>query len=179
MKDTMRMVADLMALSARTAPKCLGQDYVGLKALEGDDLLRLADEMERFGRETGKINFDRDAESVRRSDVVLFITLKDNKPLGLNCGACGLSRCADLKTVEGPEFEGPLCAWRVIDLGIALGSAAKTAGILNADNRIMYRPAVVARKLGLVEGSLVVAIPISCFSKNIYYDRPDKPSGTS
>ena len=174
MRDTMLMVADLMALSARTAPKCLGQDYLDIKVLEGEVLQRLADEMERFGRETGKINFDRDAANVRQSDAVLLVSLRENKPLALDCGACGHSKCADLESKEGPEFLGPLCAWRVLDLGIALGSAAKTAGILNADNRIMYRPAVVARKMGLVEGALVVAIPISAATKNIYFDRPDK-----
>lgn len=174
MGNVMKTVAELMAVAAKTAPKGLGQDYVDIKIISGEDLQHLADEMHKFGRESGKGNFDRDAENVRNSDAVVFISLKENKPLGLNCGACGYERCDDLKSNEGPEFEGPLCVWRVLDVGIALGSAAKTASILNVDNRIMYRPAVVARKMGLVKGSIVVAIPISATSKNIYFDRPAK-----
>jgi uncharacterized ferredoxin-like protein len=38
----------------------------------------------------------------------------------------------------------------------------------------MYRPAVVARKIGLVKGDIICAIPISATSKNIYFDRPEK-----
>lgn len=174
MKGAMTMVAQLMALSARTAPKCLGQDYVDIIVLEGEDLNILADAMYKYGEETKKINFDRDAEGIRRSDAVLLISLKENKPLGLNCGACGSDRCSDLREKDGPEYSGPLCAWRVLDVGVALGSAVKTASILNADNRIMYRVGVVAKKIDLAKGAIVVGIPISASSKNIYFDRPEK-----
>lgn len=172
--EIMQMVAGLMELSARTAPKSLGQDFVRTKVVSGEDLRTLADAMDRYGREKGAVNFDRDAENIRRSEALLLLSLDHPKPTGLNCGACGHSRCADVKPVEGPEFVGPLCVWRVLDLGIALGSAAKTAGILNADNRVMYRPGVVARKIGMMDGDIVVGIPISATSKNIYFDRPEK-----
>lgn len=174
MKEIMLTVAGLMELSARTAPKCLGQDFVRSKVVAGEDLLTLADAMDRYGKEKKAVNFDRDAESIRRSDALLLLALERSRPLGLDCGACGHSRCADLSPREGPEFVGPLCSWRVLDLGIALGSAAKTAGIHNADNRIMYRPGVVAKKIGMMDGDLVVGIPISAGTKNIYFDRPEK-----
>lgn len=171
MSDIMLTVAGLMELSARTAPKAAGQDYVGTKVVSGDDLKILADAMERYGQEKGAANFDRDAANVRRSDALLLLSLDQPKTVGLNCGACGHNRCADLKSVEGSEFTGPLCAWRVMDLGIALGSAAKTAGMLNADNRIMYRAGVAARRIGMIEGELVVGIPVSATGKSIYFDR--------
>lgn len=174
MKGIMQTVAGLMELSACTAPKSLGQDFVRSKVVSGDDLIALADAMDHYGKEKGAVNFDRDAENIRRADALLLLALENSKPIGLDCGACGHSRCADMKPVEGPEFVGPLCVWRVLDLGIALGSAAKTAGILNADNRIMYRPGVVARKMGMLSGELVVGIPISAASKNIFFDRPEK-----
>lgn len=163
-----------MDLSARTAPKCFGQDFVRTKVISGEELNILADAMDRYGKEKRAVNFDRDADNVRRSEALLLVALADTKPLGLNCGVCGQEKCANLVSKEGPEFVGPLCAWRVIDLGIAIGSAAKTASILNADNRVMYRPGVVARKIELIRGELVVAIPISATSKNIYFDRPEK-----
>jgi len=174
LSSVMSMIAELMAVAAKTAPKCLGQDYVDVQVLSGEKLQQLANEMEIYGRDTGKKNFDRDADNIKKSDAVIFVALRENKPLGLDCGACGSEKCVQLMSAEGPEFPGPLCAWRILDVGIALGSAAKMAGILNADNRIMYRPAVVARKIGLVKGDFICAIPISVTSKNIYFDRPGK-----
>ncbi|MCL6650529.1 MAG: ferredoxin domain-containing protein [Chloroflexi bacterium] len=58
-----------------------------------------------------------------------------------------------------------------MDLGIALGSAAKTASIFNADNRIMYRAGVAARRIGMMDADVVVGIPISATGKSIYFDR--------
>jgi uncharacterized ferredoxin-like protein len=167
----MELAAGLMELSARTAPKSAGQDFIRTKVISGENLIVLAAAMESYGKEKGAVNFDRDGKNIRHSDALLLISLDRPEPVGLNCGACGYDRCTDLRSKEGPEFMGPLCAWRVLDLGIALGSAVKTAGILNADNRIMYRPGVVARRIGMMEGDLVVGIPISASGKNIYFDR--------
>ena len=77
----LRMVAELMAISARTAPKTAGQDFVVTKIIEGDDLKRLAEKMYEFGERTGKGNFDRDGANVRNSDALLLIGLKDAKTL--------------------------------------------------------------------------------------------------
>lgn len=172
MQEIMSQVAGLMALSARTAPKATGKDFVGIKVIEGEEVNRLADAMVQYGEESGKKNWDRDANNIRLSGAVLLISLDKPQPAGLNCGACGFKTCAELpKPREGTEFAGPLCAWRLMDLGIALGSAAKTASILNADNRIMYRVGVAARRLGLIEGEVVAGIPISATGKSIYFDR--------
>ena len=56
-------------------------------------------------------------------------------------------------------------------MGIALGSAAKTAGVHNADNRIMYRAGVGARDMGLVDADYVMAIPVSATGKSVFFDR--------
>jgi uncharacterized ferredoxin-like protein len=172
MQEIMSQVAGLMALSARTAPKATGKDFVGIKVIEGEEVNRLADAMVQYGEESGKKNWDRDANNIRLSGAVLLISLDKPQPAGLNCGACGFKTCAELpEPRKGTEFAGPLCAWRLMDLGIALGSAAKTASILNADNRIMYRVGVAARRLGLIEGEVVAGIPISATGKSIYFDR--------
>lgn len=175
MSGVMQLVAELMSVAAKTAPKSLGQDYVDIQVVAGEQLQLLADEMEKFGQSSGKINFDRDAASIRNADAVVFVALRENKPLGLNCGACGHDRCVDLETREGSEFVGPLCAWRLLDVGIALGSAAKMASTMNVDSRVMYRPAVVARKIGMVSGDILAAIPIAATSKNIFFDREPGP----
>jgi len=170
--QALQLVADLMAISARTAPKSAGQDFIELKAIHGAELHRLARAMEKYGEDTGKRNFDRDGRNVADSEAMLLVGLNGAKILGLNCGACGQDRCADLpEPREGPEFRGPFCAWRLVDLGIALGSAVKTASILNADNRIMYRAGVLARKLGIMNADVVIGIPLAATGKNIYFDR--------
>jgi len=166
----LRMVAELMAISARTAPKARGQDYVVTKVIEGEDCLALAEEMVKFGERTGKRDFDRDAANVRNSPVVLLIGIKDAKTVGLNCSACGAEKCIEPNTYEG-EFSGPQCAFRLLDMGIALGSAAKMSSLLNVDNRIMYRAGVVARQMGLIDADFVMGIPLSATGKNIYFDR--------
>lgn len=173
MEEAMGLVAELMAIAARTAPKAGGKDYIEVKIIEGEEISRLADGMVQYGKEAGKKNFDRDGENVRASQRVVLIALKDARTAGLNCGSCGNKKCGDLQegSNEGPEFKGPWCAWRLIDLGIAVGSAVKIASLLNIDNRIMYRIGVAARKMGLIEGDVVCGIPLSATGKNIYFDR--------
>jgi len=169
--NAIRTVADLMAVAARTAPKAAGQDYVVIKVIEGDECQRLAEEMIKYGEATGKKNFDRDGRNVAASAAVILIGIKDASSVGLNCGACGFETCAERTAAERAEFVGPQCAFRLLDMGIALGSAAKMAGMLNVDNRIMYRAGVVARKMCLINADFVMGIPLSATGKSIYFDR--------
>lgn len=168
--DGLRNVADLMAIAARTAPKAVGEDFVVIKVVEGEAVQRLGQEMIEFGRRSGRPNFDRDGNNVLRSEIVVLIGLKDADVLDLNCGACGMDACILPNTHEG-EFKGPNCALRILDMGIALGSAVKMAGLMNIDNRIMYRAGVVGRELGLIDADFAMGIPLSATSKNIYFDR--------
>jgi uncharacterized ferredoxin-like protein len=168
----LRVVADLMAIAARTAPKSAGKDFVVIHTIEGEEVKALAEKMVEFGQRTGKKDFDRDGANVAASDVVVLIGLRDAQSLNLDCGACGAEACTALliNSFEG-EFRGPQCAFRLLDMGIALGSAVKTASLLNVDNRIMYRAGVVAREMGLIDGDFVMGIPLSATGKSIYFDR--------
>jgi uncharacterized ferredoxin-like protein len=164
------IAAQLMAIAARTAPKSAGHDFVVIKIIDGEEMQAVADKMVEYGERKGKKNFDRDGDNVRNSPAMVLVGLKDARPLGLNCGACGHDRCLKPNTHQG-EYAGPQCAFRLLDMGIALGSAVKTAGLLNVDNRIMYRAGVVAREMGLVDGDVVMGIPLSATGKSIYFDR--------
>jgi len=166
-------VARMMELAARTAPKSKGTDFVEARILTGELIEELARAMLEFGGKSKKKDFDRDADNVRRSPVVLLLGLKDSKTLGLNCSACGFADCSELEKaekVEG-EFRGPICAFRLLDFGIAMGSAVKTAQMLNADNRIMYRIGVAAIDAGMIDWEIAMGIPLSATGKNIYFDR--------
>lgn len=174
MPNVMRTVAELMALAARTAPKAVGKDFLVMEILEGEKVEKLAQAMKEYAEKSGRRFFEVNAENVRASEAVLLLGLKRPQKTGLNCGACGAASCGDLQeSHSGPEFAGPICAWRLIDLGIAVGSAVKTASMLNADNRIMYSIGVLARQLGFIEAEIAVGIPLSATGKNIYFDRFD------
>ena len=70
-------------------------------------------------------------------------------------------------------FHGPNCVIKMADLGIALGSAAKTASLHNVDNRVMFSAGVAALSLNRLEGCAVAyALPLKASGKSIYFDRP-------
>ncbi|HIH01650.1 TPA: hypothetical protein HA259_06215 [Thermoplasmata archaeon] len=175
LKDAVRTVAELMELSARTAPKAAGQDYIETKLLDESERIALGTDMVQVSKERSISGFERDGQNVLDSDAVLLIGLLPHKGLGLNCGACGFPTCEEFnKASHTGDFLGPNCAVRMLDLGIALGSAAKTAMEHNVDNRIMYRIGVSARRLGMMKSAMVHGIPLSATGKNIFFDRAKK-----
>jgi uncharacterized ferredoxin-like protein len=173
MTEGLTLVAQLMAIAAATAPKTAGQDFVLTRIIQGEELRQLGEATAAFGKKKGKRNFDRDGANVLKSEAVLLIGFKEAGTAGLNCGACGQPTCDALKAQASHdgEFKGPVCAYRMIDVGIALGSAVKIASLLNVDNRIMYRIGAAARDVRLVDWDFVMGIPLSVSVKNIYFDR--------
>ena len=178
-KAAMREAAILMAAAARTAPKTRGLDSIHTLILDGEDLEVLAKAMDaKVTEKGGKIpSFARDAKNVRASGAVLLIGVTGepkNPKVPLDCGACGYPGCAEFIEAtksDGEDFRGPLCMYQTIDLGIALGSAAKTAGLLNVDNRIMYTIGAAARKLKLLQADVILGFPLSLSGKSPYFDR--------
>ena len=174
-KEAILHAAKLMLVSARTAPKTGGVDDVLATIVYGEEKERLAAEMEKIAEERQISGFNRDAKNVHDSDVVVLIGVRGTKSFGLNCGGCGYKACKEFEEVakkSGQDFLGPNCIFKLLDLGIALGSAVKTASLLNVDNRIMYRIGVAAKRLGMLpEASVIMGIPMSAKGKNIYFDR--------
>lgn len=173
------MVAELMALSARTAPKGRGQDSIVIRVVVGDDLKTLAEEMRRLGEITGMKIFPRDAGNMERSDACVVIGCKGADVAGIDCGGCGFATCKEMLAAQEANasqmkpFHGPNCAIKMADLGIALGSAAKTASLHNVDNRIMFTAGVGALSLGWLEGcNVAYGLPLKASGKSIYFDRP-------
>jgi uncharacterized ferredoxin-like protein len=175
LKETVRTVGQLMELAARTAPKATGKDFIEIKLLDDEEKQVLADDMKKLSQERTSPGFERDGKNVLDADAVLVIGLLPHPGAGLNCGACGFSSCEEFNGRSlHADFEGPNCALRLLDLGIALGSAAKIASELNVDNRIMYRIGVSVKRLGLSKSRIIHGIPLSATGKNIFFDRPSK-----
>jgi len=174
-KEAVLEVAKLMLVAARTAPKSGGVDDVLTLIVYGGEKEAIAEKMEKMAEERKSEGFRRDAKNVRDSEAVVLIGVRGNKSFGLDCGACGYKSCKEFEEVQkrlGGDFIGPTCLFKILDLGIALGSAVKTASMLNIDNRIMYRVGAAVMRLNLLpEATVVMGIPLSAKGKNIYFDR--------
>jgi len=140
--DVVLNVAKLMVAAARTAPKARGEDSIKTAIVTGEDKERLAGVMEELGR-------SREAGNVRNADAVVLI--------GVECGS--------------PSSEWWPFRAKLIDLGIALGSAVKVASELNVDNRIMYSVGIAAMRMGIIKADEIQGIPLSIKGKNIFFDR--------
>src|SRR5205814_7672691 len=185
--DTVRQVAKLMAASAITAPKSGGQLFIAGKhnfvetviVDDTDTKATLAAWIRARGKERREAIWFRDADVADAIDAVLFVGLADWYPPNYDCGACGYATCAEFLHATKPlrddsaelEFAGPTCNLRDIDLGIAVGSAAKTAAIHSIDCRCQTRVAVAARILGIITADLAVGLPLFRTHKAIGFDR--------
>src|SRR5438477_6214105 len=185
--DAVVQVAKLMAAAAITAPKSGGQLFLAgkhnfMETVIVDDAAarhELAEWMRARGKERREAIWFRDADVAEAIDAVLFVGMADWYPPNYDCGACGYATCAEFLHATKPlrddsaelEFVGPTCNLRDIDLGIAVGSAAKTAAIHSIDCRCQTRVAVAARKLGVIRADVAVALSLSMTHKAIGFDR--------
>ena len=170
--------ANLMVVSARTAPKSGGVDDILTSIIYGAELEALAGDMEKIGAERKADRWRQAGANVRDAEVIVLIGVRGTKSYVTNCGSCGYDSCAEFTKAEKKlrqDFEGPTCIFKAMDLGVAVGSAAKTASLLNADNRIFYRIGVAAKRLHYMpEASIIMGIPLSAKGKNPYFDRPNR-----
>ncbi len=175
--DAVKDVAGLMALAARTAPKACGLDSIKIEIVTGKEQKELGDLMIAEAKTTGMDFLRINGEQVKASDASVLIGVEGRKTLGINCGGCGYATCAEMaaaqktKKNKGSAYAGPNCVLKISDLGIAVGSAVKTAAIHNVDNRIMFTEGYVALKAGYLKGcSVAYGIPLRASGKSIYFD---------
>ncbi|MEM1639759.1 MAG: DUF2148 domain-containing protein [Desulfurococcaceae archaeon] len=156
LKNGVLRVAELMIVSAKTAPKARGMDNLSMVIIaEREEIEKLARKMEDLASLYGDF-FKRDADTIRKSDAVVLIGCKM-----IDIG---------LKKPDGYKYD-PNLVNSIVNLGIALGSAVKTASMMNVDNRIMYSVGVAAQELKIIDADIVYGIPLSAKSKNIFFDR--------
>ena len=174
-REAVLEAAKLMLAAARTAPKTAGVDDVMTLIVYGKEKDAIADKMEEIGVERKIEGFRRDAKNVRDSIAVVLIAVRGDRSIGLDCGGCGYEGCREFDEASqksGKDFIGPTCIFKALDLGIALGSAAKTASMLDIDNRIMYRIGTAAMRLKMLpEASVIMGVPLSSKGKSPYFDR--------
>lgn len=178
MKEITEMAVKLMAASARTAPKAGGKDFMEIVVItKEDDLKKIAAAMKEYAsKSTNEAYWLRDASNIENSQSLLLVGLSKPVTAGYDCGGCGYLTCAEFeknRQMEEKEmgYSGPHCVMRMIDIGVALSSAAKTASLLNVDNRVQQRVGAAAKALGYIKGEVVMGIPVSITGKSIYFDR--------
>ena len=165
--DSLLSAARGACVAARTAPKGRGRDLLVTAVLTGAEKSVLASRMRLIAERENVPNFDRDADNVDRSPVLLLLG-SHKAPLGLKyCGLCGYADCAALTAAAGT------CAFNTGDLGIALGSAVSRLADQRIDNRIMYTVGMAAKELALLgdQVELIYGIPLSVSGKSPFFDR--------
>ena len=161
------LIADMMCVAARTAPKGKGIDNLVTLIVSGQEKEQLSAEMRRVAQESGMEFFQRDANCIDKIALVVLLGQKV-KPMGVKpCGYCGYADCAECAQGTG------LCAISIGDLGIAIGSAVNTAALYHADNRVMFSIGKAAINIGLFGEEVKVAygIPLSITGKSPFFDR--------
>jgi uncharacterized ferredoxin-like protein len=160
-------IATLMAAAARTAPKTRGIDNIQVVAIDDENAKqKLVDKMKEIARLENRPSFERDANNLSASPVIIAIGVQSN-PAGLDCGFCGNPTCDSLKNKNG------VCSFNSMDLGIAACSAAGIAANFHADNRMMFSIGRSCLDLKLFgEGvKQAVGIPLSITGKSPFFDR--------
>lgn len=202
-KRAMQTAIDLIALSVRTAPKSGGIDDVVCFIASEREKRTIAQAMVTIGQRNARAHNDKviaeairtswvsDATTVERSGGLILVGVKGKTTLNFNCTMCGFENCAAFRAHDernkksSPAIAGPFCILKIWDLGIAISSAAKTASMLNVDNRIMYRIGVAVLQAPRVKKIFlkgqrsdhinpILGLPLSASGKNIYFDRLDK-----
>lgn len=165
--ELVQEAARRMMVAARTAPKGKGIDVIEIALVTDGDIDRLSEELVRLHDETGFKFLLRDAENLKSAGAVVIIGTRQQVQ-ALNCGHCGFATCAE-KPLLVP------CAINSVDLGIAIGSACAMAADMRVDTRVMFSAGMAAQRLGMLgDCKCVMAIPVSCSSKNPFFDRKPK-----
>jgi uncharacterized ferredoxin-like protein len=159
--------AALMATAARTAPKTRGIDNIKVIAIDDESTRqKLVNKMKEIARSENRPGFERDANCISASPVIVAIGVESN-PAGLDCGFCGNLTCDLLKS------SGGICAFNSMDLGIAASSAAGVAAGFHIDNRLMFSIGRSCLDLNLFPENVkqALGIPLSITGKSPFFDR--------
>lgn len=172
------IAAQLMAAAARTAPKAGGKDFLEIVIIDNpEDLKNIAARMAAYAPDsTNEAFWNRDATNCAQAEAVLLIGLSKFTAAGYDCGACGFATCKEFVKARQAQdktmgYAGPHCAMRLMDVGAALASAAKSASILSIDNRVQQRVGAAARALGYIDAEVVMGIPLGVYGKSPFHDR--------
>ncbi len=159
MDNGVDLIAKLMTISATTAPKAEDLSFVEIQPLDEAEKEILVEELFQMAEEDEE--YSHIGEIISESDKVMLLGLEEHPPFGLDCKACGFKDCLEFSKVKTEHiFQGPNCVYRILDLGIAIGSALKTADAHNVRADILIKAGLAAKHIGLSTSNIVMAVPI-------------------
>ena len=184
----------LMLAAATTAPQHGGAGVMeGCIAYGEDEVETIAQKLEELSYDKKQWNesFRREANMVRDSLAVLFLgCYRSYDPFGTACGRClgdqgpieNDTRCAKFsntpKLTDAP-FPGPVCSFRIADLGYSVGSALWVAERLFIDTRPKFPVGLAGMKLSyLPRSKFIVGLPLSVTPKAPFNDVLANPDFT-
>ncbi|MFO8109971.1 MAG: DUF2148 domain-containing protein [Thermoplasmata archaeon] len=162
MEKGIKIISDLMTVRARTVPKASGESYMDIALLDDAEREILAEEMYQLSDELNDEDYSKYGKILEEdAQAVLLISLKEHPPLGLNCRACGFDDCDEFKSVSAQGiFRGPNCIYRLLDMGMALGSALDTASVHKVKASVMIKAGLAAKNIGLSTANVCIAVPV-------------------
>jgi uncharacterized ferredoxin-like protein len=165
-----------MAAAATTAPKSKGFDDLTIEIVSGPTIQQIAKEIEKMRQDdlTSRTFWflEPDAEALKECAAIFLIGIHAKRPpLTLDCKACGFETCEEYEEAIRQKKTTALCAFKILDLGIALSSAITVAAQHFIDNRMMWSVGMAAQRLGLIEGDMILGIPLAAKGSNPFFDR--------
>lgn len=155
------VIDELMKISADSAPRAM-DTKIDVEILEESEKEMVVEEMFQLADELNDERYREGGETVQSSKSLILVDLDEKNTLGLDCRACGYKDCDEFLEKESEGiFEGPNCVFRMIDMGIAIGYAIKTAKLHNMKGRITVRAGLAAKNLGLSDARVCIGIPVS------------------
>lgn len=169
----------LMAMAARTAPTFGNRTSIILKAIDAEELEKVAagleeakDQLPLLRREYQNVR-----DHARSGGKALLVGCNRKSDLTYNCGSCGFRTCAELNKAEsqlGANFvgyRGPFCTWKSMDVGIACMAASAIAHRLGFQTREYGTVGGVALAMGMIEADICTAVTITVTDKNLHFTR--------
>lgn len=169
MEDSIEMISNLMSISAKTAPKSMGESFLEIISLDKAEKEILTEEMFQMSDELNDDSYGYEGEIIRDAAKVIIIGLKKHPTLDLDCRACGFKDCDDFAEhrVEG-IFEGPNCVFHLIDIGMAVGSAINTANRHDVRSKISLKGGLAAKNVGISSSNVCIALMIDLSEEKDY-----------
>ena len=92
--------ANLMVVSAQTAPKSGGVDDILTAIVYGAEVGALAADMEKLAVERKIERWSKQAQEIKGAEAIVLIGVRGAKRYVTNCGACGYKSCDDFEKAE-------------------------------------------------------------------------------
>ncbi len=171
MKEGMDVIAELIAIAAKSSPSSLNESFTDISILDEAEKEMLVEEMYQMADEKEDETYTEVSEDIEQSEKVILIGLDDHHSIGLDCKACGYESCEILERSDQKKdiFEGPNCLFKVMDIGTSLGYALQSANRNNVYASISIKGGLAAKNLGLSTSRLCVAIQINTKSKEFSF----------